>query len=139
MAEETKVSSRSDLLGRTSRRFKNITVLDCPLRIQSLTDSEMISIRESFVDRKGSIVRSKSKRIQQLLVGRCLVGDDNKRLFTDDDVFNGTLDDMDGGLIAGAYAACKEHTGFAADEDWAAIEDAGKNSQGTNSNGSTKE
>lgn len=125
---QTTLLSRSDLLGRSTRRFKNITVLGCNLRIQSLSESEMIAVRESFVDRKGSIVRSRSKRIQQILVSRCLVDDAGKRLFSDDDVFSGVMDQIDGGVVAGAFAACKEHTGFAADEDWAAIEDAGKNS-----------
>lgn len=124
--------TRDDLLKPSKRRFKEVQVDGVgDGRIRSLTTSEMRGIRQSLVDKKGDIIQSRAAKLQELLVGNCLVDGESNRLLSDNDVFSGALDNLDAGALTALFNICKEFTGFAADEDWKAIEDASKNSAPT--------
>ena len=121
---------RDELLSKTnSRRYKVVSLDVGEVRIQSLTNQEMRQLRISMLDRKGELNRSRSDRLQELLVSRCAVSSDGVPLFTESEAINGAFDNIDGGVVTALFSACKQHTGFAADEDFTLIEDAVKNSE----------
>lgn len=130
--------TRDALLGKRARRFKLVTIpTGGEVRLRNMTTSEMRALRASLLTKDGKMIASRADRIQQLLVAACVVDDDGNRLFTDDDALGATMDELDGAVMSCLFAEAKAWTGFGADSDWSAIEDAAKNSNATSANGST--
>lgn len=135
MAETLKPVSREQLLKPAERRIKTLTYRPFgEIRIRSLLESEMRTLRESMQDKKGELIRARSAKLNLYLVAACLVNESGDRLLNDEDVRNGAMDQMDGQLVSVLVKECKEWTGFGNDSDWQAIEDAAKNSESTSSN-----
>lgn len=86
----------------------------------------MRALRESFVDETGKPTK-RLDRINELLVAACICDEHEQRVLDDSDAMGGFFDELDGGVFASLYAACRKHTNFAADPDWRAIENAAKN------------
>lgn len=127
--------SRADFLKPAERRFRTVQVVQLgDVRIRSLTAGEMRSLRQSFSDRKGDLVKERADKLQQLLVAWCVCDDKGDRLLSDEDALGTAFDSLDGGAIAYLFSECKKHTGFANDGDWEAIQEAAKNSEQTATN-----
>jgi len=120
---------KAALLGTSERRYKVVPLEIGDVRIQSLTNQEMRALRTSLLDRKGELVRHRSDRLQEILISRCAVNESGVPLFTESEATNGAFDNIDGGVVTTLFAACKQHTGFTADDDFQLIEDAVKNSE----------
>lgn len=130
--------TKESLAQTAERRYTEVPILGCgTARFQSLTASEMRDFENFFNDRKGDPIMGRVRRIKEVLVARSLVDGQGKRVFTDEDALNGM--EMDGAARSKLYAEAKAWTGYGADPDFAAIEDAAKNSGNTNSNGSASE
>lgn len=132
-------ATKGELLAAAAnrRRFKTVPLLfspDITVRIRSLTNSEMRSIKRLFVDKAYNVVMSIADRMQQMLVAWCVVDDNGERQFTNEDALGAGMDEIDGAVLNHLYSECKTWTGFAADSDWSAIEDAAKNSNATTAN-----
>lgn len=126
------IETKSDFVRPATRRFKEVRLGDDrSCRIRSLTAGEMRAFRTSMSNAKGELIRKRADRLQELLIAQCLSTAKGDRILSDDDVMGGDFDLLDGGEITSLFAACKEHTGFGADADWQAIEDAAKNSEPT--------
>lgn len=114
------------------RRIKDVPLPNgMTARIQHLTAGEMRQLRTSLMDKKGELIRKRADRLQELLVSRCLVDEQGNRMLTDEDAMSAEMDALDGALVAALFRECRDWTGFAADADWQAIEDAAKNSEST--------
>lgn len=111
------------------RRYVAVQTPLGAVRLQSLTNGEMRTLRQSLVDRKGDLVKARSDRINELLLCYTIVNDGGARLFSDEDAFSPAWDEMDGHVVRNLMEAAKRHTGFGADADWQAVEDAAKNSE----------
>ncbi len=129
----TTTLTRETLLKPAVRRHDTLPLpgFDAPARIQNLTNGEMRQLRQSLLDKKGELNRKRSDRLQELLICRCLVDDQGVPLFSDEDAFSASWDALDGAVVRSLFERCKRWTGFAADEDWNAIEAAAKNSEET--------
>ena len=127
------IESKKDFVQPATRRFREVHLggNGRVARIRSLTAGEMRSFRSSLSNVKGELIRKRAERLQELLIAQCLSTSTGDRILADDDVMGGDFDLLDGGEITSLFAACKEHTGFGADADWQAIEDAAKNSEAT--------
>ena len=126
------IESKSDFVRPATRRFKEVRLAEGrSCRIRSLTAGEMRAFRTSMSNSKGELIRKRADRLQELLIAQCLATATGDRILSDEDVMGGDFDLLDGGEITALFAACKEHTGFGADADWQAIEDAAKNSEPT--------
>jgi hypothetical protein len=88
----------------------------------------MQRLRDSFVDRRGKGNDERLARQRQILLCWTIVDDDGQRFFADEDASSPTWDEIDGGVLSAAYQKAVRLTGFLADYDWKAIEDAAKNS-----------
>ena len=120
---------KAKFLSKTSRRFQTIRLPDGDeVTIRSLTGGEMRTFRESLVDKRGELIKRRGDMLNELLLVRCLVGDDKQPMLTDAEAMSGALDDMDGAVVLTVAEACKTWTGFKTDGDFGAIEDAIKNS-----------
>lgn len=129
------IETKSDFVRPATRRFKEIPLGEGrSCRIRSLTAGEMRAFRTSMSNSKGELIRKRADRLQELLIAQCLSAATGDRILADEDVMSGDFDLLDGGEITALFAACKDHTGFGADSDWKAIEDAAKNSESTNTN-----
>jgi len=116
-------------LSKTGRRYTTLRLPDGDdVTIRSLTGGEMRLFRESLVDKKGELIKRRGDMLNELLLVRCLVGDDRQPILTDAEAMSGALDEMDGAVILTIAEACKKWTGFKTDGDFSAIEDAIKNS-----------
>jgi hypothetical protein len=124
--------TRELLLRPAPRRYDTVELPEFTARIQSLSNGEMRQLRQSLLDKKGDLNRKRADRLQELLVCHCLVDDGGTRLFSDEDAFAAAWDGLDGALMRVLFDRCKRWTGFAADDDWNAIEAAAKNSEETN-------
>jgi hypothetical protein len=89
----------------------------------------MRALRQSLVDRKGDLVKRRSDRIQEILLCHTVVDDNGALLFGDEDAFSPAWDAIDGACVRQLSEAAKTLTGFGADADWQAVEDAAKNSE----------
>ena len=134
MRKKTVIESKSDFIRPAGRRFRILSLGNRECRIRSLTAGEMRSFRSSLSNAKGELIRKRADRLQELLIAQCLATATGDRILADEDVVAGDFDLLDGGEIATLFAACKDHTGFGADADWTAIEDAAKNSDPTSTN-----
>jgi hypothetical protein len=109
------------------RRYRDF---DAPLignvRLRSLTNDEMRTLKESFTDETGKI-NERGKKLNELLVAACVCDASGDRVFSDDDAMGSLFGEMDGAPLAALVKACIEFTNFRADPDWKAIEDAAKN------------
>ena len=121
---------KAKFLSKTGRRYQTIRLPDGDeVTIRSLTGGEMRTFRESLVDKKGELIKRRGDMLNELLLVRCLVGDDKQPMLSDGEAMSGALDDMDGAVVLTVAAACKTWTGFTTDGDFSAIEDAIKNSE----------
>lgn len=123
----TKTLTNEEILRPSPRRYDTADWIGGQVRLQSLTDGEMRRLRASFIDRQGKPIEERSKRDRVILLCWCLVDDDGRRLFADEDALSPTWDDVDGGVIKAAYEKAMRLTGFAADWDWSAVGAAVKN------------
>lgn len=121
------IESKTDFIRPATRRFKSLSIGTRECRIRSLTAGEMRTFRASLSNAKGELVKKRADRLQELLIAQCLSTATGDRILADEDVMAGDFDLLDGGEISTLFAACKDHTGFGADADWTAIEDAAKN------------
>jgi len=120
---------KAKFLSKTGRRYQTIRLPDGDeVTIRSLTGGEMRTFRESLVDKKGELIKRRGDMLNELLLVRCLVGDDKQPLLSDGEAMSGALDEMDGAIVLTVAEACKSWTGFKTDGDFGAIEDAIKNS-----------
>ena len=131
--------NRDDVIGARDRRVKIVPLEIGDIRIQSMTNLEMRNLRSSLLDSKGELKRGRSDRLQELLIVSCALDDSGRLMFTDADAVNGVFDHIDGGVVTTLFAACKKHTGFAADDDFQLIEDAVKNSETDQTNSSASD
>ena len=121
---------KAKFLSKTARRFQTIRLPDGDeVMIRSLTGGEMRLFRESLVDKRGELIKRRGDMLNELLLVRCLVGDDKQPFLTDAEAMDGALDEMDGAVVLTVAEACKSWTGFKTDGDFSAIEDAIKNSE----------
>jgi len=97
------------------------------VRIQSLTAREMQLVRSRFQAADGTPVKAELDRIRQYLVAATLVDENGATVYALDDVANGKLDELDGGLLDAMTDAIKQHTGWGAEAGWSAVVDAAKN------------
>lgn len=114
----------------SSRRKKTVDIFGRDVRLQNLTTLEMRILRGSLVNKKGEPNQARLDRLRELLIVRCVIDDDDALLFTESDAMDGTFDQIDGAWTERLFNECREWTGFASDDDWSAIEDAAKNSNG---------
>ena len=128
---------RDELVKANVRRYKVVPLPIGDVRIQSLSNLEMRSLSNSFVDARGDYNRSRGDRLHELLISCCAVDEQGNRLFTDDDANNGVFDSIDGCVIRTLFAACKRHTGYNSDDDFQLLEDTAKNSQSVPVNSSS--
>jgi hypothetical protein len=111
--------TREALLGKTSRRYKDVVIHGESYRIQSLTELERTQYEIALQGKKGFAF----EKARRLFVCKCLVDADGKRLLLDSD--EEQLKNVDGGLIGLLYSEAQEHCGYAKDE----IEELVKNSE----------
>lgn len=124
--------TRESLLKPAARRYDTFDVSGVgTARIQNLTNGEMRKLRKSLTDKKGDLIPKRADRIMDLLVCWCLVDDAGTRLLSEEDVFSPAWEELDGAVSRTLFERCKRWTGFAADPDWQAVEDAAKNSEDT--------
>ena len=122
------MSLRDKIQAASARRFTTVTVpLLGDVRLRSLTAREMRALKSSLSDSKGEFNKERAQKLDLLLIALCVVDAAGNLEFSEADVAGGLLDDIDGGALTVLFSACKSHTGFGADEDWQAIEDAAKN------------
>jgi hypothetical protein len=126
--------TRDDILRPSPRRYDAIPWIGGSLRIQSLSGGEMRQLRDSFIDGKGNAIKERISRQRAILLCWCIVDDAGNRIFSDADSQSPSWDTIDGKLLEAAYDRCRKWTGFLADADWSAIEDAAKNSESTREN-----
>jgi len=121
---------RQRFLSKSKRRYKTLALPDGDaVTIQSLTGAEMRTFRESLVNKKGDLIQARGDKLNELLLVRCLVGDDQQTFLNDADAMGGALDDLDGAIVMTLAEQCKTWTGFKSDGDFSEIEAAIKNSE----------
>lgn len=126
------MTTKEEFLAPSKRRVKALeTPSGKKVSIQNMLTSEMREFRNGFSDRKGEVIISRSKKLQELLIGRCVLNDSGSVMLTDAEVMSGALDNLDGADTAYLFNECKLWTGFGNDGDWSAVEDAAKNSEAT--------
>ena len=126
------VLTRADFFKPATRRYRMVSLpLGGKVRIQSLTAGETRALRQSLLNSKGELIKARGDRLQEILICACLVDESGNRIFSDADAMSGDWDNFDSAAAAVVYQSCKAWTGFGADADFAAIEDAIKNSEST--------
>lgn len=124
--------TRADFLKPAARRYCEVRLPTGPtVRLQSLTAGEMRSLRQSLSNSKGELIKKRGDRLQELLLAWTVVDDAGQRLFSEEDALGSDFDGLDGADSAVLYRKAREFTGFGADADYAAVEDAVKNSEST--------
>ena len=126
---ETMLTSRTELLGLSKRRYKTIEVpnLGLEFRIQSLTAREKSEYETALLTKTGrGVSRERLNDAARRLMVLCLVDSDGRRLLEPGDV--GELAEMDSIVAAKIYNECQTHCGFNEDD----IEQIVKNSESVN-------
>lgn len=124
--------TRSDLLKPAAKRYRMVQLpTGGQVRIQSLTAGEARALRQSLINKKGELIKARGDRLQELLICHCVVDENGQRVFSEDDAMSSDFDGLDQANAAVLYQACRNFSGFGADADFAAIEDAIKNSDST--------
>ena len=119
---------RERLRAAERRRFKTFAApIVGEVRLRSLTAREVAAIRAKFSKPDGEPNSEAIQRMRHYLIAACLCDDDGNPCCALDDVDRGGLDDLDGGVLDALFAACRDHTGFAAEAGWSAVVDAAKN------------
>ena len=122
------MSLKEKLRQGNTRRFKTVNVpLWGDVRIRSLTHAEMRALRNSLSDSSGEPIKARVERISELLAVECIVDDKGNPDFTEAEAMSGLFDALDGGAARFLFREISEHTGFLADKDWQAVEEAAKN------------
>lgn len=115
--------------------------MDVPLldgstvRIQSLTRGEQREIRSAVKKKDGSVDPKLNEFSNDLLLVRCIVDDNNDRVYTDGDALGGMFDLWDTRDTAVLIDAAIEHTGILL--DMKEVEARLKNSDSTPGTGSS--
>jgi len=116
------------LAARGERRYRVVPVpILGDVRLQSLTQAEMRSIRRSLRDEDGGTNKERLDRLDGLLIASTVVDDSGSRVFSDDDAMGAGLDWIDAGPWAVLCDVVRQHIGWGADIGWKPIEDAAKN------------
>lgn len=124
--------TRAELLKPAGRRYRVVPLpTGGQVRIQSLTSGEARALRQFLLNPKGELIKVRGDRLAELLICACLVDENGQRLFSQDDAMSADFDAFDNAVSSVLYQFCRNWTGFAADPDFAAIEDAVKNSEST--------
>ena len=113
------------LFAKSERRYTTIEVDEIKARMRSLTAKEMRRLRESLYYPSGLPVPNRIGRIAELLVIHCLVDGDGKPVLTEDNLSD--FDNQDARLVSALGQAALDHTGWRADYDLSAVDDAKKN------------
>lgn len=122
----TTLTSRSDLLSLTKRRYKTVEISELGLtfRIQSLTEREKSEYETALLTKTGrSVSRERLTDAARRLMVLCLVDDNGDRLLEPADV--GSLSQLDAIVATKIYDECQSHCGFGDDD----IEQIVKNSE----------
>lgn len=124
---------RQDFLDRsTNRQFWDIPLPGGDhVRARSLTAGEARKLRRLFRDKEGTFDADRGDMYNELLIGACLCNGGDALLFTTEEVLAGALDEIDTRTLIPLGRRLRELTGFSADYDWLALEDAAKNSSET--------
>lgn len=106
--------NREQLLSKAQRRFTTVEIFGESYRLQSLTEVERSEYEVAALDKDGKVQIKNLKKTRQLLIAKCLIDDDGKRLFGDHEThFIGALD----GAICGAlYREAMKHCGYDSDD-----------------------
>lgn len=113
------------LFAKNERRYTTVEIHGAQARLRSLTAKEMRRIRESLYYPSGLPVPNRIGRIAELLIIHCLVDESGQPVLTEDNLAD--FDDQDARLVAGLGQAALDHTGWRADYDLSAVDDAKKN------------
>jgi len=124
---------RQDFLTATSKReFWEIPLATGgTVRARSITSGEARRIRKLFRRPDGEFDPDRGELFNEILIGACLVNGTDDLMFTEQEVLAGALSDMDNQVAAPLFNRLRKLTGMRADEDWAALEAAAKNSETT--------
>ncbi len=121
--------SRDEFLQKhTAIRYRTISVQGDELRFQSLTVGETRRLMRLFMKDDGEFDPARGQMFSELLVGACMVDEEGYRLFTEDEVMNGALSNVDNAVMKPLFRELRQWTGVSVDPDYQAIEDAAKNS-----------
>lgn len=124
---------RQEFLTATSKReFWEIPLATGgTVRARSITSGEARRIRKLFRRPDGEFDPDRGELFNELLIGACLVNGTDDLMFTEQEVLAGALSEMDNQVTAPLFNRLRKLTGMRADEDWAALEAAVKNSKTT--------
>jgi hypothetical protein len=101
------LTSKTELLGMTARRFKEIEHdgYGVKLRIRNLNDREKSRYDASLLTKSGEYNKDQSAKRRLLL--ECVVDEEGNPYFEDADLDR--LQELDGGIIGWAFTECRQH------------------------------
>jgi hypothetical protein len=121
-----KIASRDALIQLCQRRYAEIELSDVGVvvRIQSLSEKEKSDYETVLISKNGrGILKDRLADATRRLIALCVVDENDKRVFTDNDL--SVISSMDAAVASRIYDACQEHCGFNRGD----IEGAVKNSE----------
>ena len=122
MALKEKIAAASE------RRFKVVEIPEVgEVRLRSLKRSEFRRLAQSLSDDKGETIAHRQAKQEELFLALVIVDDQGVPTFSEDDVFAGVFDELDGGVMRVLLDAARQHTGVFGGDGWQAVESAAKN------------
>lgn len=111
----SELASAADILGRSNRRFANVTVGDLTVRLRSITAGEYAELQRKLIDSasKGS---TEAKRVaaslaaQATLIRLCCIDANGEPLFSDSQAKQ--LAEIDSAVARALDDACMKHCGL---------------------------
>jgi hypothetical protein len=104
------LTTREQLLGLTSRRYKTVPIAGLKFRIRNLSEAEKSDFEASVLNSEAKYSLSKIRQQRRRLICLCLVNDHNEPLLKPED--SEQLKAIDGLVTSKLYDECREHCGF---------------------------
>jgi hypothetical protein len=117
------LTTREQLLGLTTRRYRTVEIAGLRFRIRNLSESEKSDFEASVLTSEAKYSLGKIRQQRRKLICLCLVDDRNEPLMRPED--SEQLKAIDGAVTSRLYDACREHCGFEEGD----LEDLVKNSE----------
>lgn len=115
--------NREQLLSKPVRRYTEVEIYGEKYRLQSLTELERSDYEIAALDKNGKVQVQNLRKTRQMLIAKCLVDDEGKRLFDDKEMHY--IGALDGGICGLLYKEAMRHCGYDKDD----VEAIEKNSE----------